>query len=178
MPVNPRVLQRKLHRFGAIAIALPLLVVLTSGLLLQVKKQVSWVQPPTQRAEVPEPALGLSRVLEILREIPDAGVRSWSDVERLDVQPRRGILKAICSNRQEVQLALGDGAVLQVAYRRSDLIESLHDGSFFGEWAKLGVFLPSGLVLLGLWVTGLYLWWLPYAARRRKARAKRAAVRG
>ena len=115
--------------------------------------------------------LELPRVLEILRGVPEAEVRSWDDVERIDVQPKRGILKAICGNRWEVQLALADGSILHSAYRRSDLIESLHDGSFFGEGAKLGVFLPSALVLLLLWITGIYLWWLPHAARRRKARA-------
>ena len=33
--------------------------------------------------------------------------------------------------------------------RRSDLIESIHDGSYFGgDWTKLGLFLPAGIVLL------------------------------
>jgi uncharacterized iron-regulated membrane protein len=169
--VKAQVLHRKVHRVGAIAIALPLLVVLVSGLLLQVKKELPWVQPPTQRATPLAMGLELPRVLEILRGVPEAEVRSWSDVERIDVQPKRGILKAICGNRWEVQLALADGAILHSAYRRSDLIESLHDGSFFGEGMKLGVFLPSALVLLVLWITGIYLWWLPHAARRRKARA-------
>ncbi|MBL8896773.1 MAG: PepSY domain-containing protein [Planctomycetes bacterium] len=172
--MKPQVLHRKLHRLGAIAIALPLLCVLVSGLLLQVKKQVPWVQPPTQRANATSIELELPRVLSILREIPAAEVREWSDVERLDLQPKRGLLKAICANRWEVQLSLADGAILHSAYRRSDWIESLHDGSFFGEAVKLGVFLPSALVLLLLWISGLYLWWLPHAARRRKARGLRS----
>ncbi|MBK9384095.1 MAG: PepSY domain-containing protein [Planctomycetes bacterium] len=169
--MKPQVLHRKVHRLGAIAIALPLLCVLVSGILLQVKKELPWVQPPTQRGTPLAMELGLPRVLEILGRIPEAQVRSWSDVERIDVHPKRGILKAICANRWEVQLALADGAILHSAHRRSDLIESLHDGSFFGEAVKLGVFLPSALVLLVLWISGIYLWWLPHAARRRKARA-------
>jgi hypothetical protein len=53
---------------------------------------------------------------------------------------------------------LGTGRVLQHAYRRSDLIESIHDGSFFGgNWTKLGLFLPAGLMLLFLWISGLFL---------------------
>ena len=56
-----------------------------------------------------------------------------------------------------------------MAYRRSDLIESLHDGSFFGgDFAKLGVFLPTALVLCVLWGTGIYLFFLPYMVRRRR----------
>lgn len=46
-------------------------------------------------------------------------------------------------------------------YRRSDLIESIRDGSFFGgDWVKLGLFLPAGLVLLLLWFSGLWMWWV------------------
>jgi hypothetical protein len=41
------------------------------------------------------------------------------------------------------------------------------------------VFLPAGAVLLGLWVTGVYLWILPFAAKRagRRRRAEVAARR-
>jgi uncharacterized iron-regulated membrane protein len=48
---NPRILSRKLHRWGALSIAMPFLLVLLTGLLLQVKKQVPWVQPPEQERE-------------------------------------------------------------------------------------------------------------------------------
>ena len=37
MPFNPRVFFRKTHRWGAILVAVPFLLVLVSGLLLQVK---------------------------------------------------------------------------------------------------------------------------------------------
>jgi hypothetical protein len=62
--------------------------------------------------------------------------------------------------------------VLQSTYRRSDLIESLHDGSWFHDRAKLFIWLPAGVVLCGLWGTGLYLWVLPYLTRRRRKQTK------
>ena len=72
-------------------------------------------------------------------------VQCWDDVNRLDVRPGRGVVKAWLMNGYEVQVDLGTGRVLQTAYRRSDLIESIHDGSFFaGDWTKLGLFLPVG----------------------------------
>lgn len=53
-------------------------------------------------------------------------------------------------------MALATGELLQVAYRRSDRIESIHHGSFFaGDWTKLGLLLPSGLVLLFRRASGL-----------------------
>jgi hypothetical protein len=170
---NPRLWNRRLHRWGSIAVALPFLLVIVSGLLLQVKKQVPWVQPPEHRGAAGAPALALPDVLARVQAIPRAGIRSWDDVERVDVRPGKGLVKVIGHSRWEVQLDAATGAVLQVAYRRSDLIEQLHDGSFFSDAAKTWVFLPVAVIVLGLWVTGIYLFLLPIRARRAAA-AKRA----
>ena len=71
-------------------------------------------------------------------------------------------------NRYEVQIDTETAEILQVAFRRSDLIESIHDGSFFNEHFKLWVFLPAGIVLALLLVTGIHLFFLPYLARRKR----------
>lgn len=145
-------------------------VVVCSGLLLQVKKQVPWVQPPTakgSRADV-SPQVSWESILDAARGVEQAAVGDWSDIDRLDVRPAKGIVKVRCKSRWELQCDLATGEVLAIEYRRSDWIESLHDGSYFGEWAKLGLFLPNGMALALLWGTGLYLWWLPIGARRRK----------
>lgn len=175
------ILTRRLHRWGAIAIGLPIVLVICTGLLLQTKKQLPWVQPAEQRTDATVPAVEWGYVLAAARGIPEAGVESWADIDRVDVRPGKGLLKVVTNSRWEVQLRLDDGTVLQTAYRRSDLIESLHDGSFFGDNVKLWVFLPAGLVLFALWLTGVWLWLLPYTVRRRRAalaRAKAAGARG
>ena len=71
-------------------------------------------------------------------------------------------------NSWEVQIDTETKQVLQVAYRRSDLIEQLHDGSWFNEKVKLYIFLPSGIILFILWITGLYMLILPYAKKWEK----------
>lgn len=165
MSINPRVWMRKAHRWGAILIAVPFLVVILTGILLQVKKQWSWVQPPTQRGQGKTPTVTLDELLRAAQTRPEAGIHHWSDVERIDVQPGRGVAKLQAKNRWEVQVDLQTGEVLHVAYRRSDLIESLHDGSWFHDSAKLWVFLPTAVIVLGLWGTGLYLFFLPNVVR-------------
>jgi uncharacterized iron-regulated membrane protein len=168
---------RKLHRWGVILTILPLAVVIGTGILLQLKKQWAWVQPPTQRGTGDEMSLTFAEILAAARSAPEAGIESWDDVDRLDVRPGKGVVKVRGANRWEVQVDTATGEVLQVEYRRSDLIESLHDGSWFGgDLTKLVVFLPSGVVLLGLWMTGVYLWIIPYSARRR-ARLRASAAR-
>ena len=160
---------RKAHRWGAVACAAPLLLVIGTGMLLQLKKQLAWVQPPTrsgERANVPQQRW--PGILSAARSVPEAEVKSWADIDRLDVRPARGIVKVRCNNRWELQIDLATGAVVSSAFRRSDLIESLHDGSFFSGWAKLWIFLPCGIILMGLWITGAWLWYLPFGIRRKK----------
>lgn len=161
---------RKLHRWGALLTFIPLLLVVVTGLLLQVKKQLTWVQPATMKGSVREPLVDWTTVLSVCQQQPPAEIRTWEDISRLDVQPGKGIIKVQSRNHWELQLDLADGRLLSSNYRRSDWIEQLHDGSYFGDWAKLWLFLPNGLILLGLWLTGAYLWYLPFYAKRKKAR--------
>jgi uncharacterized iron-regulated membrane protein len=163
---------RKLHRWGGLITLAPLLVVIVTGLLLQVKKQVPWVQPPTQKGSQTEPTLSFHEILAVAQSVPEAAVATWADVDRLDVRPSKGIIKLQAENRWEVQMDSTTGEVLSSTLRRSDWIESFHDGSFFHDSAKLWVFLPNGLILLGLWMTGAYLWWLPIGVRRKKRRQR------
>jgi uncharacterized iron-regulated membrane protein len=176
MSINIRVWGRKLHRWGAVLVAVPFLLVLITGLLLQVKKDVAWVQPPTKKGETREPAISFDSILAAVKAVPQAEVRSWDDVDRVDVRPKDGIAKVTCKNRYEVQIDFRTGEVVQVAYRRSDLIESLHDGSFFADDVKLYVFLPMAVVILGLWLTGMYLWVLPHSVKYWRSRAQKQAA--
>ncbi len=161
-------LNRRLHRMGALIAALPILVVVVSGLVLQLKKDWAWVQPPTKRGSTAELRIDWDTVLASAASVEEAGIESWDDVDRLDVRPSRGMLKVRAKNRWEVQIDAVTGEVLQTSYRRSDLIESIHDGSFFADWTKLWLFLPAAVILFGLWVSGVYLWLLPHLVKRRR----------
>lgn len=168
--MNINLLTRKTHYWAGIVVALPLLVIIGSGLLLQVKKHWSWVQPEEQRGAQANVAVDLESLLGSVRSLAALNVSGWEDVKRVDIRPNRGIAKISLENGWEVQVDLSNGAVLQSAYRRSDLIESIHDGSFFGgELTKLGVFLPSAVILLVMLLTGLWMFWLPFAYRRRRS---------
>lgn len=154
-------LSRKTHYWAAILCAIPVLVVILSGLLLLLKKESAWIQPPTARGEKGSPTVDFPQILAAAVTVPQAAIRSWEDITRLDIRPDKGLVKVHAKNHWEIQLDHRSGEILQVAYRRSDLIESMHDGSFFHEHVKLWVFLPSALILLLLWITGIYLFIKP-----------------
>ena len=159
---------RKLHRWGALVVFLPVAIIFTSGVFLHLKKEWAWVQPTTTRGSSQELRLTWEQILDAAKAIPEAGVQSWEDVARLDVRPELGMLKVRCKNRWEVQIDALTGTVLSSTYRRSDLIESIHDGSWFHERAKLWIWLPTAFILCGLWGTGTYLWLLPHLVKRRR----------
>lgn len=161
---------RKLHSWAAILTALPVFVVIATGLLLQLKKQLPWVQPPTAKGSASVPGVSFDAILKAANTAPDAKIVTWADIDRLDVRPGQGVVKVRAINGWEVQIDTATGAVLQTAFRRSDFIEAMHDGSFFHEHAKLWIFLPSGLLLLLLWLTGLYLWLAPRLTRLLRTR--------
>ena len=54
---------RKIHRWGAFLVSLPFLIVIISGLLLQVKKEVEWIQPSTEEVAIDTLALSFSDIL-------------------------------------------------------------------------------------------------------------------
>lgn len=166
---------RKLHRWGAVIASIPILIVFGSGIFLQLKKDWDWVQPPTARGVGGAPSISFEQILHAAASVPHAGISSWEHVDRLDVRPDKGVVKVRGISRWEVQVDTATAEVVQVAFRRSDLIESIHDGSWFHDKVKLWIFLPSGVVLLALWLSGMYLWVLPIWAKR-SGRRRRAGA--
>ena len=165
-------LNRDVHRWGSMLIALPVAVIIFSGLILQLKKEFAWIQPPTQQGSSGELSLSFDQILAATRSVPETEIHSWDDIDRVDVRPGKGMLKVRCKNSWEVQLDAKTGEILQVAYRRSDLIESIHDGSFFDDRVKRWVFLPTALILGTLWITGIHLFFLPHYAKWKKRRKR------
>jgi uncharacterized iron-regulated membrane protein len=163
---------RRTHAWISMCFAVPLVVVIITGILLQLKKQLPFVQPIERAGVTHEPVATPAQYLEAINRGKLDGAVTWKDVQRVDIRPSKGIAKIILKSDVEDQVDLGTGHVLQRELRMSDFIESLHDGSFFaGDISKLGVFLPAAIGLLVLWVSGIYMFWLPIIVKQRKSRA-------
>ncbi|HMS16452.1 MAG TPA: PepSY-associated TM helix domain-containing protein [Planctomycetota bacterium] len=161
--------QRTYHRWVSALIALPLLVITVTGLLLLLKKQIPAIQPPTAQGHTGSPTVTLEAILEAARSVPEFQVTDWKDLARLDYRPKDGVFKLQSrANLLELQVDAGTAEVLQMATRRSDFIEDLHTGSFFSDAFRFLVTLPTGLLLLFLWVSGLTLFFAPWKRRRQR----------
>lgn len=161
---------RKIHKWGSILVALPILIVIISGILLLVRKEFDYLQPPSQKGQSATPSIAFEQILAQVKTVKEAEIQSWEDIDRLDVRPSKGITKVRAKSQWEVQIDNETGEILQVAYRRSDFLESLHDGTFFFENAHLWLMLPSGVILFVLWLTGMYLFIQPYVKKAKKKR--------
>ena len=139
------------------------------------KKEIDWIQPPTERgvASNQMPDIPYERLLEASQSVPEVGISRWSDIDKIDMRPSKGIAKVVSKTGWEVQVDTSNGNVLSANYRRSDLIESIHDGSYFAGWTKLFLFLPVGLLLIIMWGTGIYLFFrTEFLKSKKNARAK------
>jgi len=169
------ILNRKVHYWGSIIITIPLLLLIGTGILLLLKKDATWIQPQTiEGSSGGLPAISFARLVEAAINVEEANISAWEDIKRIDIQPGKGMAKVISNNNHEIQVDTRTGEILQVAYRRSDIIESLHDGTYFHDSVKYLVSLPTGVILFLLLISGVILFLQPYwvkAKRRRKLSA-------
>lgn len=170
--MKTQVLLRQIHHWGSLAIMLQMGLVIGAGLLLSLKKEIEWIQPSTIKGEETNatPVQSINALFAVAKEVPELALNDWRDLSRVDFKPGKGVVKFVSANNWEAQVDTHTGEILSVAFRRSDIIESLHDGSFFADWVKLYVFFPSGVVLMVLWGTGIYLFFLPHYKKLQKKR--------
>ena len=140
----------------------------SSGIMLQLKKQSNWIQPNVEVTSSSKPIM-LQSYLDAVSTVKEANISSWDDIERIDIRPDKGIAKIKSKNNWEIQIDIETTEIYAKNYRRSDIIESIHDGLFFSEVVKYGWFLPSGILLLILSLTGIYMFFIPILRRRKKS---------
>lgn len=168
---------RTVHYWLSPFLMITVIVIAATGVLLAVKKDVAALQPPTLTGSSIELSdRSLPSLVASVRRLPGHAALGWADIDRIDIRPRDGIAKVILHSRQEVQVDLASGAATATGYRTSDLLETIHDFSFLGSWSKYVFSLGSGVLLLGMSITGTYLFALPMLVRRRKRRAKARAA--
>ncbi|MCF2856971.1 PepSY domain-containing protein [Pseudoalteromonas sp. SMS1] len=164
---------RNIHKWASIVIVLPLLVILITGILLLVKKEFDFIQPPTAKGLTAQPTITFDRILEAAQSVEAAQISDWDDINRLDVRPAKGITKIRSHNSIEIQIDSHTGEVLQVAKRNYEFIESLHDGTFFEKNANLWLMLPVSFILLFMVITGLAMFFQPYRTKKKNQRRLR-----
>ena len=159
------------HKWTGICLALILGTTAVTGFMLLLKKRVSWIQPPTLTGAPggPDDFITLQRLFDIVREQNHPDFRSPGDIDRIDFRPGDRVFKVQSSHhRAEIQVCAVTGEVMGVAWRRSDLLEDIHDGSFWAMWWHDWIMPVVALALLVSIGSGVWLWVEPMLRRRRR----------
>ncbi|MCA6079080.1 PepSY-associated TM helix domain-containing protein [Fulvivirga sedimenti] len=170
---------RKVHRWTGAALFILFFLISISGLLLGWKKNSGgYILADTEKGSstdlskwVSFDSLETQAVFYLHQEVDST---LSGEIDRFDVRPDKGTVKIRFKDHYwGVQLDGATGKLLTVERRRSDFIESLHDGSVIdnleiipGGYFKLFYTSLTGLALLTFTVTGFWLWYGPKRMRR------------
>ncbi len=174
---------RKYHRTIAMVSLLFFVSTAVTGLLLGWKKNTNgYILPKSYKGTSTNPKDWVSidslhsTAIRILHDSIDPNL--GTSLQRIDMRPNKGMVKFIFNDHfHEVQLDLATAELLALQYRRSDIIENIHDGSILdfafdtsGEKFKLVYNTIMGSALLFLTFSGFWLWMNPKRIRRERRR--------
>ncbi len=170
---------RKVHRTTGALLFIFFFLISVTGFLLGIKKHSGGVILPDTKIGS---STQLSKFLP-LDSLQKNASKYMSDylketiaieIDRIDVRPEKGIVKfTFKSNFYELQLDGASGELLQIDFRRSDVIEKIHDGSIVDYYLglKSGIFklfytIIMSLALMVFTITGFWLWYGPKKMRK------------
>ena len=173
------------HKWTGIVLAVVILNLAGTGFLLLMKKDYDWIQPHTRTGADGglESFITIQELFEVVLAQGHEDFQSLADIDRVDFRPGERIYKVRSrTHHAEIQVDAVTGEVLSVDWRPSDLIERIHDGSFYAEWLH-DWFMPLVAVSLVFMVgSGLFIWLWPIYNKRRRRRerelkmARKAAI--
>ncbi|ALO15688.1 putative iron-regulated membrane protein [Salinivirga cyanobacteriivorans] len=177
---------RKIHRISGLNLVIFILVIAISGILLGWKKNSNgYILPPTQKGTTTEVSNWLSfdslKTIACQTMFDSVGPALPVKINKIDARPDKGVVKFVFDGHYKgIQLDAATGEVLQVATRRSDLIENIHDGSVldkaFGTGSGIIKIIYTsimGVSLVAFSITGLWIWYGPKKIKNRKRARKK-----
>lgn len=169
---------RSIHRLLGISLFVFFMIIAITGALLGWKKDLAWMQSKTvtgtsQSLSNWMSIESLTRVAQeyMVKEHPELS----PTVDRIDVRPRKGIVKiSFTEHYHGLQIDGATGMILLDEYRRADLVENIHDGSWLddrlGSGRSFKLFYTSvlSMALLGFTLSGFWLWYGPKRMRKKR----------
>ena len=147
---------RQLHKWLSIIIGVPIVFIIATGIFLQLRKPVDWIQPPLVKGAAKyDPSIQLEQVLSSVESVPSMDVEGWKDIKVLDVRPKQGTIKVRNFKELETQVDAETGDVLQTRQRLNDIVSDWHEGN--NRFTRLFIYLPIKIGFLLVFVTGVVL---------------------
>ena len=163
----------KAHRWTGIVVAAVVLASSGTGFLLLLKKRVDWIQPPTLQGAAggADEFITMQQLLDVVHAQDNPDFATLADIDRIDFRPDDRVFKVISKHHQsELQVCAVTGRVMSTGRRRSDLLEDIHDGSFWAGWWHDWAMPLFGVGLVFMTGSGLWMWIEPTLRRRKRRR--------
>lgn len=144
---------RKYHRIVSLIVLLPFALVLGTGLVLQLRQELDFIQPKAVAMERIE-----GKAILTIDEMIQASGEPRETIERVIFKPSKFHLALWLKDGRELQIHPQTGEILKSAPRYTNFLIELHQGSFFSKWAQYLVFFPAGLGVLFLTISGLVIY--------------------
>jgi len=160
----------EVHKWLGITLAAILINISITGFLLLEKKQYEWIQPATRNGleGAADEYLSMEKLLDVVYSCNHPDFENIESIDRVDFRPGKSVYKVRSNtNHAEIQVCAVSGKILNIAFRRSDFLEQLHDGSFFGKWMHGKVLPVVAVCNIILAISGLYLWLGPKLGRKK-----------
>jgi uncharacterized iron-regulated membrane protein len=141
---------RTWHAYVGLVAALPLLVIVVTGLLLQLRNQFESIQPKTLTLKIVE-GKSVLPMEEVLAKFPQG------NVEQVIYRPKKGNYSIRLKDGSEVQMHPQSGEVVKDSPRRSGFLIDIHQGSWLGPLGQYAVHFGAGLSLIFLLFSGVLL---------------------
>lgn len=152
---------RAWHRRIALLTLIPFTVILATGVILQIKRWIPGIQPESKKSlalsSTPSTLQTLPQLFTTAASVPEAEIGSWSDIHMIDIRPELGVARVRAQNDIEVQIDLHDGRILHSGKRLTGTLIEIHEGAFFGQWIRNGIFLPTAVLSLFFILSGVFL---------------------
>lgn len=175
-PARGRAIWRNLHRWLALLVALPVLTLAVTGILLAFASTWDRLQYPQvfNGGHVAKPLSLVSLVAALKVDDPSTRIAYLALPEATD----RPVVAFVNRDSGFAKLFMhpGTGLVLQVPESQfSHWVERLHRAWLLPDWGRYLV-AASSLILLGLSLVGLYLWWPMRKRTVQRALQRRTAL--
>lgn len=148
---------RKWHLNIALITVIPLLIICCSGILLSLRNFIPLIQMQPKKGHSGLPLIAVEQVIEKVKSIPEAQVRSVEDIKSIEIRPALGTYNIRSKNGYEIQMDFANGDILAASQRWTGILNDIHEGVYFANWVKMGIFIPTGFAFLMLLFTGLIL---------------------
>ncbi len=141
---------RTWHGYLGLVAFLPLFVTAFTGVLLQLRSKVEWIQPSPAKI-ILEEGRPFLRMEEVIAKFPKG------EIEAIAFRPGKGGYQLRMKNGNEIQLHPQTGVIEKDSPRRSTLLIKIHEGSWMGVFGTLGVHFTAGVILVFLALSGLFI---------------------